>query len=61
MTENQILKAANDVAAHRDEDGRWYFEDDEHLVEFVLEILEMDRAKTAQLFRSKVIDFLNEE
>lgn len=61
MTENQILKAASDVAAYRDEDGRWLFVDDEHLVEFVLEILELDRAKTAQLFRRKVIDFLNEE
>lgn len=59
MTENQIIESASTVGAHCNEDGRWVFEDDEHLVEFVLEILSIDRERRMEDLKEQLNDFLD--
>lgn len=61
MTENQVVEAAEAIGAQQDADGRWYFEDDEHLVDFALEIISQDRARSGALLKRKISDFLDEQ
>lgn len=60
MTENKIIETASIVGAHCNDDGRWTFEDDEHLVEFALELIHADREVRDALIKSMISDLLDD-
>ena len=59
MTENNVVDMAESVGAQRAADGGWYFEDDEHLVEFALEIIQNERDWICDRLKVQIHDLVN--